>query len=85
MRIVMAIAGILLSTPALIFFWIGSQTFLRTHERLLAVALTVETAALLALSIGLLFTSSLLRIQAVLLGLTLVSIIAVLGFARMSK
>jgi hypothetical protein len=85
MRIVMAIAGILLSTPALIFFWIGSQTFLRTPERLLAVALTVETAALLALSVGLLFTPSLLRLQALLLGLTLASLVVVIILARVWK
>ena len=79
MRFLVAILGILVSIPPLIFFWIGSQTFVRGSERALAVAITLETAALLAFSIALFFTPSVLRIQVILLAVTIVTVAAVLG------
>ena len=85
MRALAAIAGIILSGPTLLFFWIGAQTFIRAHERILAVALAIEAAALLALSIGLLFTPAVQRIQAVLLGTTLLSLAVVFAIYRASK
>jgi hypothetical protein len=66
-RFVLAIAGILVSVPPLIFFWIGTQTFARHSEKALAVVMTVETGVLLVLSIALFFAPSVQRLQAVLL------------------
>jgi hypothetical protein len=83
MRALAAIAGILLSGPTLLFFWIGAQTFIRPHERILAIAMTIEAGALLALSIGLVFTPALQRIQAVLLGTTLLSLVIIFGIYRL--
>ncbi len=84
-RALMAIAGILLSGPTLIFFWIGTQTFTRIHERLLAVALTIAAGALLALSLGLIFTPTAQRLQSVLLGTTLFLLAIVFVIYRFSK
>ena len=56
MRFVAAIAGILVSVPPLIFFRIGTRTFVRPPERALAIAVTIEAGALLLLSLALLLT-----------------------------
>ena len=85
MRALLVIAGIVLSVPSLIFFWIGTQTFIRSHERLLAVALTLETGALLALSIALIFSPSVQRAQSLLLLATLASLAIVIGVVLWSK
>src|SRR3954469_10141443 len=77
MRFVVAILGILVSIPPLLFFWIGSQTFVRPGERRLAVAMTIESVALLALSIASLFTPAVEPIQLAVL----VATIATLGAA----
>ena len=78
MRVVAAIAGILVGLPTLIFFWIGTQTFVRPLEKALAYAVTFETGALLLLSLMLLFTASVQRPQAVLLGTSVVTIAVIL-------
>ena len=85
MRFVAAIAGILLSLPPLIFFWIGAQTFLRPLERALAVAVSLETGALLLVSIALLFTPSVQRIQLVLLIATIATVALVLLAYRLLR
>jgi hypothetical protein len=85
MRFVAAILGILVSIPPLLFFWIGAQTFIRPGERALAVAVTFETGALLALSIALLCTSSVERIQLVILIATIATVGVVAIWARVSK
>jgi hypothetical protein len=85
MRFVVAILGILLSLPPLLFFWIGSQTFIRRGEHRLAVAVTIESSALLALSIASLFTPSIQRIQLAVLIATVATVAAVLSFARRRK
>jgi hypothetical protein len=85
MRFVAAIAGIILSIPLLIFFWIGTQTFMRSSERALAMAVTLETAALLALSVALLFTPSVQRVQAVLVLATLVTIALIMAGYRLLR
>jgi hypothetical protein len=72
-RFVLAIAGILVSVPPLIFFWIGTQTFARHSEKLLALVMTAETGALLVLSILLFFTPPVQRLQLVLLIATIVT------------
>ena len=85
MRFVAAIAGVVLSVPPLIFFWIGTQTFLRPAEKLLAVAVTIETAALLALSVALLFTPAVQRVQAVLLLATFVTVALIFAGYRLLR
>lgn len=70
MRAILAALGILISAPLMLFFWIGTQTFVREHEHLLAVAMTLLTGLLLALSITLIFSASVQRIQAILLAVT---------------
>jgi hypothetical protein len=85
MRFVAALAGVLVSVPPLIFFWIGTQTFTRDVERALAYVMTIESAALLVLSIALFFTPSVQRIQLILLIITIGSFAAVLGANRRLK
>lgn len=85
MRFVAAIAGILVSVPPLIFFWIGTQTFLRPLEKALALVVTVETGALLLLSVALLFTPSVQRLQGILLIVTVAAIVAILMANRWLK
>jgi hypothetical protein len=85
LRLVAAIAGILVSVPPLIFFWIGGQTFIRPLERALAVAVTVETGALFLVSIALLFTSSLQRLQGILLITTMATVAIILGAYRLLR
>lgn len=85
MRFIAAIAGILLSLPPLIFFWIGAQTFIRKGERLLATGVAIETFALLAASVALLFTPAVQRVQVLLLLMTVVTLIAVLVGLRLLK
>ena len=85
MRFIAAIAGILLSLPPLIFFWIGAQTFIKTGERLLATAIAIETFALLALSIALLFTPAVQRVQILLLLATVATLVAVFGALRLLR
>lgn len=78
MRFVAAIAGVLVSIPPLVFFWIGARTFVRPPERLLAIAVTIETGALLFLSLALLFTPSLQRLQGILLSATVATVAIIL-------
>lgn len=78
MRLALAFVGVVVSVPPLIFFWIGSQTFVRQLERLLAIFVTVETGALLVLSITLLFAPSVQRLQAILLIATIGTVAAIL-------
>lgn len=85
MRFVAAIVGMLVSVPPLIFFWIGAQTFIRQKERALAVAVAVETGALLLLSIALLFTASVQLLQFLLLLATLATIVGLLIAYRLFK
>jgi hypothetical protein len=80
-RFLTAFAGILLSVPPLIFFWIGSQTFVRPLEKGLAVAVTLETGALLVMSIALFFTPSVQRIQTLLLAATAVTVAVIIFMA----
>ena len=82
MRFVAAIAGIAIALPALIFFWIGAQTFIRQSEKTLAIVLVAETCALLLLSLALPFVPSVQRLQAVLLALAVASIAAILAAYR---
>jgi len=79
LRFVAAIAGVFLSVPPLLFFWIGTQTFTRSSERLLALAVTLETAALLALSLASFFTPAVHRVQAYLLLATFVTVAVILA------
>ena len=85
MRFVAAIAGLILSVPPLVFFWVGTQTFMRSSERALAMAMTLEAAALLALSVALLFTPSVQRIQVLLLLVTLVTIALIFAGYRLLR
>ena len=85
MRSVAAIAGVILSVPPLIFFWIGTQTFTRLSERVLAIAMTIETGALLILSVALLFTPAVQRLQTLLLLSTLVTIVLILAGYRLLR
>lgn len=85
MRFVAAIAGIVLSVPSLIFFWIGTQTFVRLSERALAIAMTLETGALLGLSVALLFTPAVQRVQTLLLLSTLVTVVLILAGYRLLR
>jgi hypothetical protein len=85
MRFVLAIFGMLIGTPPLLFFWIGSQTFVRPRERQLAIMVTCETAALIALSAALLFTPSVEPIQIVVLIVTIATLGAVWIVARRGK
>jgi hypothetical protein len=84
-RFVLAIAGILVSVPPLIFFWIGTQTFARHSEKLLAFVMMVGTGALLALSIVLFFVPSVQRLQAVLLIATIVTSALILMADRLFR
>jgi len=84
-RAVTIIAGLLLAMPTLLFFWIGAQTFIRPLERMLAVTLATQAAALLALSLILVFTPVAQRMQAVLLGTTTLSLLGVFAIYRFSK
>jgi hypothetical protein len=85
MRFVAAIAGIVVSVPPLLFFWIGTQTFLRPLERALAFAMTLETGALLVLSVALLFTPSVQRIQVILLIVTVATVALILAAIRVLR
>ena len=85
MRFVAAITGIVVSVPPLVFFWIGTQTFLRSSEKLLALAVTLETAALLALSVALLFTPAVQRLQVVVLLATLVTVALIFAGYRLIR
>ena len=78
MRFVAGIAGILLGVPPFIFFSIGARTFNRTLEKALAVGVTLETGALLLLSVALFFTPSVQRVQAAFLFATLITMTAIL-------
>jgi hypothetical protein len=85
LRWLLALMGLLIGTPAFLFFWIGSQTFVKSHERFLAMAISVETAALLAFSVTLLFTAGVQRAQALLLALVVASLAIMLAIARLAK
>lgn len=85
MRFVAAIAGVLVSVPPLIFFWIGTRTFVRPPERALAIAVTIEAGALLLLSLALLFTPSLQRLQGILLLATIATIAIILAANRLLR
>ena len=85
MRFVAAFAGLIVSIPPLIFFWVGAQTFVKHVERGLAFAMVIETAAMLALWVGLLFTPSVQRLQATLLIATVVAVILILVGYHLSR
>jgi hypothetical protein len=85
MRFVAAIAGVLVSVPPLIFFWISTRTFVRPPERALAIAVTIEAGALLLLSLALLFTPSLQRLQGILLLATIATIAIILAANRLLR
>lgn len=74
MRAVLAVLGILLSAPALFFFWIATQTFIRLPERLLAYVLTLTTSLLLGLSVVLIFNPAVQRVQIILLAATIATL-----------
>jgi hypothetical protein len=71
MRAILAVLGILLSAPALLFFWVGTQTFIRLSERLLANVLALATGLLLGLSVVLIFNPAVQRVQIILLAATI--------------
>jgi hypothetical protein len=85
LRFVLAIVGVLVSVPLLVFFWIGTQTFVRQLERLLAFLVTIETGALLVLSIALLFTPSVQRLQAAFLIASIATVAAILIAYRLFR
>ncbi len=85
MRWLLALTGLLIGMPAFLFFWIGSQTFIKPHERILATVISVETAALIALSVALLFTAGVQRAQGLLLTLVIVSLAMTFAVARLAK
>ena len=85
MRVLLAISGILVSILPLIFFWVGAQTFLRPAERGLAFAMVGLTGGLLVLSVSLFFTPSVQRLQAILLGATIIAVAALLVAYRLLK
>lgn len=66
-RISLVAAGLVVSVPTLLFFWVGSRTFIRARERWLAVAMAAGAGLLLVLSIGLIFDASVQRVQLILL------------------
>lgn len=70
MRAILATLDVLVGAPILLFLWIGTQTFVREHERLLAIAMSALTVGLLVLSLALFFTASVQRIQSVVLAIT---------------
>ena len=70
MRLVAAIAGILVSIPPLLFAWVGTQTFIRPRERKVAAVVTAQTGALLLMSLGLLLSPYVQIPQAILLVVT---------------
>jgi len=77
MRFFAAILGVLVSILPLIFFWVGAQTFLRPLERGLAIAMFLASGALLLLSIALLVTPSVQRLQAMMLVITFGAVAAI--------
>ena len=85
MRLIAAIAGILISIPPLIFFWIGAQTFIRPTEKALATFVTIETAALLIVSAALLFTPAVQRLQLGLLLATIATVALILMADRLFR
>jgi hypothetical protein len=85
MRAVLAVLGILLSTPALLFFWIGTQTFIRLRERVLANVLTLATGLLLGLSVALIFNPAVQRVQIILLAATIVMLAETFMFAKVGS
>jgi len=85
MRFVVAVAGILVSVPPLLFFGIGTQTFIRSSEKALAVGVTALSCALLTFSVMLLFTASVQRFQVILLIATVAVVGVVLAIARTMK
>ena len=85
MRALLVIAGYRPERSRPDFLLDRTQTFIRSHERLLAVALTLETGALLALSIALIFSPSVQRAQSLLLLATLASLAIVIGVVLWSK
>jgi hypothetical protein len=85
LRFVTALAGILVSVPPVIFFWIGTQTFIRPLERVLALVVTIEAGALLLLSVTLIFTPSVQRAQIFLLLATGTTVIAIVVADRLLR
>jgi hypothetical protein len=73
-RFVTAVVGFVLSILPLIFFWIGVHTFTRPIERGLAFGMVILTGALFILSLALLFTPSVQRLQSLVLLLTIVAV-----------
>jgi hypothetical protein len=84
-RFVTALAGIIVYIPPAIFFWIGTQTFIRPLERVLALVVTLKAGALLLLSVALIFTPFVQRAQAFLLLATGTTVIAILVAHRLLR
>ena len=82
MRYVAAIAGILVSILPLVFFYVGTQTFLRPGEKMLAIGMVILTGGLLLLSVALLFTPAVQRVQAVALAATVAAVALILALHR---
>ncbi|MCP3731294.1 hypothetical protein M9978_12735 [Sphingomonas sp. MG17] len=78
MQFLAAIIGMLVSVPPLIFFWIGTGTFVRPSERRLAVIVTLVSAALLALSAVLFFTRAVQAVQGTLLAVQVLAVSLIL-------
>jgi hypothetical protein len=82
MRFIAAIAGTLVSILPLIFFWVGSSTFIRPAEQLLARVMVGLSGGLLIASLALFFTPVVQRVQAFLLAATIVAVAAILFLSR---
>ena len=65
MTFLVAIAGILLSLPLGVFFWVGSRTFIRSGERGCARVVLVAAMGLFGLSVSALFVPSLARANSI--------------------
>lgn len=85
MRFVTGLVGLAVSIPPLIFFWIGTKTFIRPWEKALAFVVTAETGALLLVSIALLFTPTLQRLQGTLLIASVLTVAAIVMAYRLIK
>jgi hypothetical protein len=85
MRAVLVVLGILLSVPALLFFWVGTRTFIRLHERLLANVLTLAMGLLLALSVVLIFNPAVQRVQIILLATTIAMLVVTFTLAKVGS
>jgi hypothetical protein len=63
MRALLVIAGMIVGAPTFIFFSIGSQTFIRKDEQLMAAAMAPLSGLLLVFSFILIFYRSIMPVQ----------------------